>query len=148
MKRTMWAIAACIVLTACASEPASETMEPEAAAEPAAAPAADAAAAPGDPSGTWSGDWGPTPDHRNPVTVELAWDGESLTGTVNPGPDAIELANAAFDPETGEVTMEADAQNFRGETVHYTIQGRIDGNTMSGSWTHDDMEGDFAISMD
>ena len=35
---------------------------------------------------TGRGDWGPTPTHRNPATVELRWDGDMLTWTVNPQP--------------------------------------------------------------
>jgi hypothetical protein len=47
-------------------------------------------------SGTWSGDWGPTPTHRNQVTVELKWDGKELTGKVNPGSNAIEIKKGHF----------------------------------------------------
>jgi hypothetical protein len=116
--------------------------------EPAPEPVETATASSADPlSGTWTGTWGPSAEHRNDVTLELAWDGTSLTGTVNPGPNAIEISNTSFDPATGAVTMEADAQNFRGETVHYMIAGQIDGETMTGSWIHDGGEGDFSISM-
>ena len=98
-------------------------------------------------SGTWTGDWGPTAEHRNEVTLELEWDGTNLTGTVNPGPNAIELSNTSFDAASGAIAMEADAQNFRGETVHYVIAGQVEGNTMTGSWIHDGGEGDFRITM-
>ena len=42
-------------------------------------------------SGTWVGDWGPSAADRNQVTVELKWDGTALSGTVNPGPNAVPL---------------------------------------------------------
>jgi len=106
----------------------------------------DAAASENPLSGTWSGDWGPSAEHRNPVTLALNWDGTALTGTVNPGPDAIQLSSATFDPATGEVTMQADATNFRGEDVHYVIEGRVEGDSMTGTWTHDATAGDFSIS--
>lgn len=96
-------------------------------------------------SGTWVGDWGPTPTHRNDATVELKWDGKALTGTVNPGPDAVELKSATFDPQTGAIHMEADASGRRG-SVHYTIDGKVEGNTMTGSWSHDNRKGDFKIT--
>ena len=77
-----------VVLGACASEPAT-TPEP-AATDKAAAPDASA-----DPlTGPWKGDWGPTAEHRNPVELELKWDGTALTGTVNPGPNAVVLTKA------------------------------------------------------
>ena len=129
-----------LVLSACASEP-----EP---ADPASEPEAVTADTAADPlSGTWTGDWGPTADHRNAVTVELSLEGDTLSGTVNPDAEAIALSAASFDSETNMVTMEAQAQNFRGETVQYTIDGQLDGNTISGSWIHDDVEGDFSITM-
>ena len=95
-------------------------------------------------SGTWSGDWGPSTYDRNDVVLELAWDGSSLKGIVNPGPNAIELSSASFDPTTGMVKMEADAPSFRGE-IHYTIEGTLDGETITGSWGHDNVNGDFTI---
>jgi len=54
-------------------------------------------------SGTWTGDWGPSERDRNQATVELKWDGKSLSGTVNPGPNAVELKKATFDPKSGAV---------------------------------------------
>src|SRR5437762_10764893 len=51
-------------------------------------------------SGTWSGDWGPTRFDRNPVTVNLKWDGKVLTGNVNPGPNAVAIKNGTFDAKT------------------------------------------------
>ena len=44
----------------------------------------------------------------------------SLTGTINEGTDAIEIANATFDAETGAITMEFDGGGF-----HYTIEGQV-----------------------
>jgi len=144
MKFKVLTILAVLLLASCASEPAPEPTTP---AEPemAAAPAADTGT---DPlTGTWAGNWGPSAEHRNEVTLELAWDGTSLSGMVNPGANAIALDSASYDPETGAVTMTASAENFRGETVNYTIEGTLDGSTMTGSWVHDNQEGDFSITM-
>ena len=97
-------------------------------------------------SGTWAGDWGPSASDRNTVTVELKWDGKALSGTVNPGPTAVALQKSTFDAKTGAVHMEADAKNRRGADVHYVIDGKVEGATMSGSWNHDTRKGDFKIS--
>ncbi len=97
-------------------------------------------------SGTWTGDWGPSPDHRNQVTVELKWDGKNLTGTVNPGPNAVEMQKATFDPKEGAVHFEADAKNRRGDTVHYIVDGKAEKGVMTGSWSHDNRKGDFKIT--
>jgi hypothetical protein len=97
-------------------------------------------------SGSWTGDWGPSPSDRNTVTVELKWDGKALSGTVNPGPNAITLQKSTYDAKAGAVHMEADAKNRRGEAIHYVIDGKVEGSTMSGSWNHDTRKGDFKIT--
>jgi hypothetical protein len=98
-------------------------------------------------TGSWAGDWGPSANDRNQVTVDLKFDGKTLTGTVNPGPNAVTLTKSTFDPATGNVHMEADAKNPRGgAVVHYVIDGKIAGNTMTGTWNHDNRKGDFKIT--
>lgn len=119
-----------ICLVACLALPAAGLAQGKAAADPI--------------SGSWSGDWGPSPGDRNQVTVDLKWDGKALTGTVNPGPNAVQISKATFDPKTGVVHMEADVK--RGTTIHYVIDGKVEKNTMSGSWNHDNRKGDFRIT--
>jgi len=97
-------------------------------------------------SGTWTGDWGPSASDRNPVTVELKWDGKNLAGTVNPGPNAVELKKATFDPKTGAIHFEADAMSRRGTEIHYVIDGKVEGSAMTGAWKHDNRNGDFKIT--
>ena len=97
-------------------------------------------------NGTWAGDWGPSATDRNQVTVELKWDGKNLTGTVNPGANAVELKKATFDPKTDAIHFEADATNRRGNQIHYVIDGKVEGGTMTGTWKHDNRNGDFKIT--
>jgi hypothetical protein len=97
-------------------------------------------------TGTWAGDWGPTATHRNQVTVELKWDGTALTGNVNPGPNAIPLQKATYDPASGAVRLEAEATSRRGGVVRYVVEGKVADGSMTGSWTHDNTKGDFKIT--
>ena len=99
-------------------------------------------------SGTWTGDWGPSPSDRNDVTLVLKWDGKALTGNVTAGTNVsapIPLSKTSFDPKTGAIHMEADAMS-RGRTVHYVIDGKVEKNTMTGSWNHDNRKGDFKLT--
>lgn len=102
----------------------------------------------GDPlTGTWVGDWGPSSSDRNQVTVELKFDGKkTVTGTVNPGANAVALTKSTYDPATKAVHLEADAKGHGGGMVHYLIDGKVDGGTMTGTWKHDPVNGDFKIT--
>lgn len=97
-------------------------------------------------SGMWTGDWGPSPGDRNPVIVELKWDGKALTGNVNPGANAVALTKTTYDAKTGAIHMEADAKGRGGQTIHYVIEGKVDKGTMTGTWNHDARKGDFKIT--
>jgi hypothetical protein len=97
-------------------------------------------------TGSWVGDWGPSPSDRNQVTVDLKWDGKMLSGTVNPGPSAVPLQKSTYDPKAKTVHFEADAKGHGGDTVHYKIDGKVEGSTMTGSWSHDTVKGDFKIT--
>jgi len=97
-------------------------------------------------SGTWSGDWGPSRFDRNPVTVNLKWDGKILTGNVNPGPNAVAIKNGSFDAKTNTLHMEADARGRGNQILHYVVDGKLDKDTLTGSWNHDNRKGDFKIT--
>jgi len=101
-------------------------------------------------SGTWSGDWGPSPGDRNAVTLSLKWDGKALTGNVTGGENVgapIPIQKGTFDLKSGKVHMEAETKNPRsGQTVHFVIEGKVDKGTMTGSWNHDNRNGDFKLT--
>jgi len=42
--------------------------------------------------------------------------------------------------------MEFDAQGNNGQTIHYVIEGKVEGNVMSGAWSHDSQRGDFRLT--
>jgi hypothetical protein len=94
-------------------------------------------------TGTWKGDWGPSASDRNPVTLELKWDGKTLTGTVNPGPEGIALDKASYDPKTMTVKFEVD---YKAKNRHYTVEGKVDKDTMTGSWNRSGRNGDFKLT--
>ena len=99
-------------------------------------------------SGTWSGDWGPSPGDRNNVNVDLKLEGKNVTGTVHsvgPNRPDVMLSKGSYDSAAGTIHLEADAQG-RGGKVHYVIDGKVANGTMSGSWNHEAVKGDFKLS--
>ena len=127
-----------LVFGACSSS------EPEKAPEPVATDAPATPDASADPlSGTWKGDWGPSATDRNQVSLDLKLEGTTISGTVNPGPNAVPVKGTF---NAGAVTMEADAKGNDGKPVHYTIEGTVAGTSMSGTWSHDGKKGDFKLT--
>jgi len=126
MKLHMTIVFMALLLASCSSKPA---------------PAADAP-----PSGRWSGDYGPDAVRRESVALDLRWEGNNLNGSVKVGVRSIPLTKATFVPDTGAITLEFDAQGSEGQPVHYVIEGKIEGNMMTGTWHHDDVSGDFHVT--
>jgi len=94
-------------------------------------------------TGTWKGDWGSSPTDRNAVVVELKWNGKTLTGVVNPGPDSIPIEKASFDPNSMKIHLEVTktSPNF----VH-VVDGVVEKDKMSGSWSRPNRKGDFQLT--
>ena len=108
-------------------------------------------------TGTWHGDWGPTPTHRNDVTLVLDWDGKNITGLINPGPEPIKLSKATLEPNSDPkkwlVHFEADAKDHGGNPVHFVIDGTMQNLTairrsIVGTWSHGNVKGDFKVTRD
>ncbi len=103
--------------------------------------------------GSWSGDWGPTEDHRNRILLLLDWDGNEITGTINPGPNAIEIQSAELDPSTWTLTIEAMVPVDGGNLERYVVTGMLENlgswtnRTYSGAYTHGDDTGTFAVTL-
>ena len=102
--------------------------------------------------GSWSGDWGTSAAARHRVLLLLAYDGEHITGVINPGRASVELTSATLDPANWNVRLEAAASDAtRG--LHYLIEGRIENlgsitdRTLVGTWTQGDERGDFRLVM-
>lgn len=96
--------------------------------------------------GVWLGDWGVGKEKRNPVIIEMNWDGKAITGSINPGPDAVVLTRAELDPGNWTVHLEAESKGTR-----YVIDGRIENlgslrRSMVGTWTQGNQQGSFKIT--
>ena len=127
MKRNGISLVIALLIAACASQPA--------------VPVSNAP-----PSGKWSGDFGPDAERREPVAVDLRWEGGNLGGTVKVGVRSFPLTKASFTPAPGAITLEFDAQGNGGQIIHYRIEGKVEGNMMTGNWSHDSQRGDFSVT--
>ena len=97
-------------------------------------------------SGTWSGDWGTTPTKRTPITLVLNWDGKTVTGLINPGPDTIPITGVLVDVSTWAVRIEA-------ASAHITAEGKLEDlgsyhRTLAGTWQQGKEKGEFKLTRD
>ena len=104
--------------------------------------------------GTWYGDWGSSPQQRRDVTVIMTWDGKTIGGTIDPGPDAVPFKTATLDSSTWTVHIEAErAAKANTAAVLYVIDGKLANlgsynRTLSGTWTAGTTKGDFKLTRD
>jgi hypothetical protein len=119
--------------------------------------------------GTWVGYWGPTTAQQNRLVVVMDYDGKSLTGTVNPGPNAVPIKLARLDitpgkpaPKPGDpvgeptfkVHIEADTKDAKGNAISILADGTMQdvglpNRTLAGAWTQTSggktVKGEFKI---
>ena len=108
-------------------------------------------------AGTWYGDYS-TGNQKTDLTVIMKWNGTSVSGLVNPGPNARPLASVVLDitpgrpapqgqqstsgtPPTFKVRFEVDGMTFEG-----TIRNPVGGNRqLTGTWKRGAQSGPFQI---
>jgi hypothetical protein len=106
-------------------------------------------------NGTWSGDWGTSPrGERNHTTLILQFDGKSITGLVDPGPDSANIRVATLDSRTWTVRFEYDLKDKSGKAVPFIVTAKLENASsrpnrmIVGTYTHGGSKGDFKIKLD
>ena len=102
--------------------------------------------------GTWHGSWGVNEKDRTPVTLVMDWDGDTITGIVNPGLRSSPLDKTSLDPGW-KFHFETNFKERTGGTVHVSVDARIEDvtnprRTMVGTWTQGAQKGDFKAVRD
>ena len=103
-------------------------------------------------TGTWAGDWSAGAE-RTHVTLVVSWDGKTLTGILNPGPDQAPLSAVSLDPAAWTARFEADTKDSAGRPAHVTAEGKLEDiasyhRTITGSWTQGTTKGTFKLTRD
>ncbi len=100
--------------------------------------------------GSWIGVWDSNEVHGDNIIVILRWDGEAVSGIINPGTDNIEIDEATLDPDGWQVRIEADAESDDGRSLRYVIDGTIENlelpsRSIVGTWRNEAGRGSFEI---
>ena len=96
--------------------------------------------------GIWIGDWGPNKGTRNPVLIEMNWDGKAITGSISPDADRIRFTKADLNPTDWSVHLEAQSG-----ATKYVIDGKVENlgslsRSIVGTWMQGNQKGDFKIT--
>ncbi len=99
--------------------------------------------------GTWLGHWGPAPTVQNRIVLVIDHDGKTMSGVLNPGPNAVPLKAARLDitpgtpsPKQGvppvlpvfKVHFEADAKDAKGNPVSIVAEGTMHSVALPNRW--------------
>jgi len=96
--------------------------------------------------GTWRGEWG-DPAAPNPVVIVMKWNGEAVTGRINPGPRSMMFDTGRLDPSDWSVTISATDSAGASITINGTLTDIGSYNRrIEGTWTLDGVEHPFAIA--
>jgi len=101
-------------------------------------------------SGTWTGDWGPGNGPRNHITLVMNWDGDKVTGVMNPGPDSSPL-NVFVDYSSWSVRLDAESKDTAGKAVRIEAEGKLEDigsprRKLVGMWRQADVTGEFKVT--
>jgi len=100
-------------------------------------------------TGSWHGSWSPSSSQRNPVMIFMKYNGKTIEGMINPGPNGVPIKTVTLDPAKWTVKIEADAK----DGSHIVIDGKLDNigsynRFLAGTWTQGASKGDFKITRD
>jgi hypothetical protein len=103
-------------------------------------------------TGTWSGDWGPSATSRTHITMVMAWDGKVITGTINPGPEAVAVPAIQLDVTNWTIRFDATAKRAGGSEA-IAVEGKIEDlgsphRAIAGTWRQGPAKGTFKLTRD
>jgi len=86
--------------------------------------------------GTWRGEWGQPGGEMTMAVVVMNWDGEAISGRINPGRNMTFFEQASLDPDTWTVRFTSTSKAgepivFEGVLENIGSYNRI----ISGTWT-------------
>lgn len=99
---------------------------------------------------SWSGDWTGDRARKTDAACYCSTGTAAVTGTINPGPNAVPIAAATLDPETWAVRIEAEGRDADDNAVAYVIDGELQNigsynRVITGTWTQGGTSGDFTV---
>ena len=90
--------------------------------------------------GSWIGEWQGNALGESLLMV-MNWDGDAITGIINPGTDNIEIDTASLNADEGTVHIDADGYVLEGTFARLELPNR----SITGTWSNGGNTGSFEI---
>jgi hypothetical protein len=81
--------------------------------------------------GSWLGYWGPNDEEQHRILLLLDWENREISGTINPGRNAVPIDNADLDVSTWTLRIEAEMPVENEVRESFVLTGQLDN---LGSW--------------
>ena len=92
--------------------------------------------------GSWSGYWGTSDADKHRILLVLDWRNNALSGTINPGPNAVKLDKVSLDVDSWTMTIEAAMPDASGKKSPFVATGKL---SNLGSWTNRTYAGTYSF---
>ena len=92
--------------------------------------------------GSWSGYWGTSDADKHRILLVLDWHNNELSGTINPGPNAVKLDKVGLDVDTWTLKLEAAMPDSSGKKLPFVATGKL---SNLGSWTNRTYAGTYSF---
>ncbi len=92
--------------------------------------------------GSWSGYWGTSDADKHRILLVLDWHNNELSGTINPGPNAVKLDKVGLDVDSWTLKLEAAMPDASGRKQPFVATGRL---SNLGSWTNRTYAGTYSF---
>ena len=105
--------------------------------------AAVAAAQVGHPAkGSWSGYWGTSDADKHRILLVIDWRNHELSGTINPGPNAVKVDKVSLDVDSWTMKLEVAMPDASGKKSPFVATGKL---SNLGSWTNRTYTGTYSF---
>jgi hypothetical protein len=100
-------------------------------------------------AGSWLGQLSGS-DHFGSIVLRLEWDGEQVSGVLNPGPRSTPVRDAELDSGHWRVRFQVESPAESGEPTTYTVQAQLEDILMPnrllvGTWTSESGSGTLQL---
>jgi hypothetical protein len=91
--------------------------------------------------GSWIGEWEGNTASGESLLMVMNWDGQNITGMINPGTDNIQISSATLNPDDWSIRIEGGGYVLQGSFERLELPNR----SISGTWQNGGANGDFEI---